>query len=327
VLGIIFRRHNRVLSHSSIAAELYTTYGMKFPATSVKGIIARLVKRNIIKGWQAREGMNQGNHYTFTQELLCPHIKTAPPGTLPGAPASTLPATQAQLKADNTILEQSERINLSNFSGESTSRRLLEALTEDDISFHWPSLAKEGFGTVQIRQFLTRLGQAGLSVQRVLESLRHAEWALTHSCMRDGDGGIVRTPLNWVFKIIAKEGYYPRPEGYISPQEQAERDAEVEAKRRTTAIEARIDAECQAWLLTLSPEDVQSILPNAQVPFGKSARDALLRAHFREHVWPKILVAKQLGQPTPCAHGALSGAGRGLCPSEPREDEGQEPEA
>lgn len=35
----------------------------------------------------------------------------------------------------------------------------------------------------------------------------------------------------------------------------------------------------------------------------------------------------QLGQPTPCAHGALSGAGRGLCPSEPREDESQEPKA
>jgi hypothetical protein len=35
----------------------------------------------------------------------------------------------------------------------------------------------------------------------------------------------------------------------------------------------------------------------------------------------------QLGQPTPCAHGALSGAGQGLCPSEPREDEDKEPEA
>lgn len=36
---------------------------------------------------------------------------------------------------------------------------------------------------------------------------------------------------------------------------------------------------------------------------------------------------QQLGQPTPCAHGALSGAGQGLCPSEPREGEGKEPKA
>ncbi len=35
----------------------------------------------------------------------------------------------------------------------------------------------------------------------------------------------------------------------------------------------------------------------------------------------------QSGQPTPCAHGALSGAVQGLCPLEPREGEDQEPKA
>lgn len=39
--------------------------------------------------------------------------------------------------------------------------------------------------------------------------------------MKDAKGKAVEAPVNWVFRILASQGYYPRPPGYISPDEQA----------------------------------------------------------------------------------------------------------
>lgn len=328
VLGIMLRWQHKVLSHSQLSAELFTTYGMKHPQQSVKEIVARLKRRQFIKGSQTREGMIQGNKYTFFGDRLCDHIRSSCSVPAPSTHAQMPPGMLPDSESHNTILKQLDRDKLTNCSEEKISIGRLEALTESTIAFHWPNVAKLDFGTNQIRQIVERLSQVGASTQRVIEGLTRAEWELSHyGYLRDHHGKTVDKRLGYVFDKLAREGCYPRPEGYVSSQEQAERDAEVEAKRRAAAIEARVDAECQTWLLTLSHEDVQTILPSNQVPIGNSASDALLRSHFRKHVWPEILAAKSFGQPTPCAHGALSGAGRGLCPSEPREGEGKEPKA
>jgi hypothetical protein len=62
--------------------------------------------------------------------------------------------------ASSILEEKTDRKNLSLSSGEDERQkaiRSLEALTEDDIAFHWPELARQGFGTDQIRQILNRL--------------------------------------------------------------------------------------------------------------------------------------------------------------------------
>lgn len=328
VLGIMLRWQHKVLSHSQVSAELFTTYGMKYPQQSVKEIVARLKRRQFINGSQVREGMIQGNKYTFFGDRLCDHIRSSCSASAPGTHAQVPPGMLPESESRNTILKQLDRENLTTFSEEMISIGLLEALTESAIAFHWPNVAKLDFGTYQIRQIIERRAQVGASTQRVLEGLTRAEWEISHyGYLRDHHGKTVDKRLGYVFDKLAREGCYPRPEGYISQEEQAERDAGVEAKRRTAATEARITAECETWILTLSPEDVQTILPSNQIPIGKSARDALLRGHFREHVWPEILAAKLLGQPTPCGHRPLSGAVQGLCPLEPREGEDQEPKA
>jgi hypothetical protein len=78
--------------------------------------------------------------------------------------------------------------------------------------------------------------------ERITQGLTHAEWEFTAGKMRDKSGKPVTSPVNWVFAILAKQGYYPRPQGYISPQEQVELDAVEEAKRLTIARKARLEA-------------------------------------------------------------------------------------
>ncbi len=60
-----------------------------------------------------------------------------------------------------------------------------------------------------------------------MQGLTFAEWELDRQCMKDAKGNAVAAPLNWVFSILATQGYYPRPSGYVSPVEQAERDREM----------------------------------------------------------------------------------------------------
>jgi hypothetical protein len=103
--------------------------------------------------------------------------------------------------------------------------------------------------------------------------------------MRDKSGDTVSSPVSWVFKILAHQGYYPRPAGYCSPQEQAELDAATELKHRTAAYEARQTAEADAWIARLSPEERKAIL-GPQNGAARMPEVTFLRLHFRAEVWP-----------------------------------------
>ena len=64
---------------------------------------------------------------------------------------------------------------------------------------------------------------------RIIQGLTYAEWELAAGKMYDASGKPVSKPVPWVFTILGRQGYYNRPEGYISPEEQAEKDAAQEA--------------------------------------------------------------------------------------------------
>ena len=72
-----------------------------------------------------------------------------------------------------------------------------------------------------------------------MQGLTHAEWELEHGAMRDKSGAPVASPVDWIFTSLSKNGYYRRPAGYVSPQEQAELDAAEEAKRITGALSGK----------------------------------------------------------------------------------------
>jgi len=166
------------------------------------------------------------------------------------------------------------------------SIRKLEALTEDDIAFHWPELARHGFGTHQVRQIIQRLAQVGIMPKQVMQGLIHAEWEVNAGKMRNKNGEPVASPVDWVFSILAKQGYYRRPEGYVSPEEQAAYDAAKEAEQIAAAHTALFTAECSAWIVALSEEKRQSILSERKGQFPMPP-EVLLTQHFRSTIWPK----------------------------------------
>lgn len=196
-----------------------------------------------------------------------------------------------QKVAPSFLTEKTDRKNLSVFSGEKDSGNVilqLESLTEEDVSFHWPNLAKAGFGTCQIRQILARLFQVGIGAENLAQGLTYAEWELEHGTMRDKNGEPVSHPLNWVFSSLARTGYYRRPQGYISPQEQAEIDATEEEERLKKARDARKKSSFEAWRAGLSPQEKNAIVAPGNRAFPMP-EDTALRQHFLHEIWPKIL--------------------------------------
>ena len=133
---------------------------------------------------------------------------------------------------------------------------------------------------------MERLEQKGLPLSNIPHGLDHAEWELEHGLMQDKDGKIVSLPTNWVFQILAKQGYYPRPVGYVSPHEQAELDAIEECKRLAVAQEERLKAECAVWIAGLSP-DARNAIQGVQNGSIRIPGDVVLRNHFRAESWPK----------------------------------------
>ena len=138
------------------------------------------------------------------------------------------------------------------------------------------------------RQILTRLFQVGIGAENLAQGLTYAEWELEHRTMRDKNGEPVTHPLNWVFSSLARTGYYRRPQGYVSPQEQVEIDAAEENERVKKARDARKKSAFEAWCAGLSPEEKNVIIAPGNRAFPMP-EDTALRQHFFHKVWPDIL--------------------------------------
>jgi hypothetical protein len=289
VLGVL-RAHQQVIAYWQIAQLIVSGYGLKTTEGAVRGTLERLFRRGFIVRRRAANGQMQGNRYAFSADP-CPHIRAYAPGMESVVNLNVESAAQSGENAAPSILkEKTDRKNLSISSGEDESRKAVQQLgilTEDDIAFHWPAISRQGFSTDQIRQILQRLSSVNIGAERIIQGLTHAEWELSNDKMRDKSNTPIANPVSWVFKILATQGYYPRPEGYISPQEQAEQDAAEEAKRMQAASETRQTAVCDAWIAGLSPEERASILEpkNNGVRIPESIA---LRLHFRTAIWPKM---------------------------------------
>lgn len=97
--------------------------------------------------------------------------------------------------------------------------------------------------------------------------------------MRDKEGKAVADPCSWVFQSLARQGYYRRPNGYVSPEEQAETDAAAAAKALLQAQKARKDVEFEAWRAGLPPEELAAILAGKTVRYMPD--EQYLRAQCR----------------------------------------------
>ncbi len=251
-----------LIAYWQIAEAIARVYGIGATEGAVRGALERLGRRGFLVRSRGAAGRAQGNRYAFSADP-CPHI-TPPCFMEPGMEASTEPGAASGIKPAPSLREEKrDRRNLSVFSGTRdapTASHRLESLSEEDVAFHWPNLAKAGFGTCQIRQILARLFQVGIGAGTLAQGLTYAEWELEHGTMRDKNGEPVSHPLNGVFSSLARTGYYRRPQGYISPLEQAEIDAAEEDERLKKARDVRKNSAFEAWCAGLSPQEKNAIV-------------------------------------------------------------------
>ncbi len=282
-IGLLRLFGSTITQYAQLALALNQHYSMLRTPGAVRKIVERLTERGFIRHRQMREGTLHGVSFCLIEDRLCPHIQ-AP--VRPGIPPDVLAGEFAAL----SIQEEIDRKNLSISSGNAQgNREKLETLDEEDIAFHWPELTNYGFGTAQIRQIVSRREQVGEDVSHVMQGLTYAEWELAHQCMKDAKGKAVDAPLNWVFRILATQGYYPRPSGYVSPAELAERDRKETLKREQEAREARFAAEAETWAATLTPDEREAVLGSKGSASASIPEAVRLRLHFKAEIWPEML--------------------------------------
>lgn len=284
VLSVLKARHE-VISYWQIARIIQDIFDQRATEGAVRGALGRLYPQGFLIRQRASRAHLKGNRYAFNADP-CRHIMPYTELMQSGVKSAKRENAHSAENGTPSILEEIDRKNTLSISSPEEDRARLEALTEQDIEFHWPKLAGSGFGTHQIRQIIDRLEQKNLPLSNVMPGLEHAEWALEHGLMKDKDGQSVQHPTNWVFQILAKQGYYPRPVGYVSPQEQAELDAAEERKRLAAALEERLQAECAAWIAELPEGERRAIVGDDSGKIRVPAEVAL-RNYFRAEVWPK----------------------------------------
>lgn len=150
--------------------------------------------------------------------------------------------------------------------------------SEDLMALNWPTLVAAGFGPEQVRQVAEALAAAGRDAGQVRAGLDRAEWELAQGAMTDKAGQPVADPAAWVFRSLARTGTYRRPKGYISPEEQAARDAAAEAAAVIEAVRQADAARFAAWKLGLEGEELDAAMRG----FPGGSRDRWLRT-----VWEK----------------------------------------
>ena len=280
----VLRSPHEVLAYWQIAELLKAIYGLEVSEGAVRGAIERLARYKMLVKERSALGHIKGNRYAFKADP-CPHIPSLAKIMESPQHTGTDSHTQLEKNATSSILDKIDRKNLS-ISSNSTDedRERLEALSEEDIAFNWPELAQIGFGTIQIRQIVEVRGKEQDGLKNIVQGLTYADWEFAHHGLRTKKGEEIKSPLNWIFSILLRQGYYPRPAGYISPEEQADLDRTAELVKQQEAREVRLEAEYKEWLANCTIDERKSISSQISLP-----EKAALRRYFVENIWPKIL--------------------------------------
>jgi hypothetical protein len=104
------------------------------------------------------------------------------------------------------------------------------------------------------------------------------------------DRGAIKDPLAHFMAAMRDGKYYPRPQGYESADERAERlklqDEQEKALALERAIEQRFDAVFQQFFLTLNGHRIQLLAPNVS---NYDAQKLIIRKRFRDELWVKAM--------------------------------------
>ncbi len=244
---------------------------------TTRTILRRLAALDFIKFQRQRDGQIQGVSISFNASL-CEQF-TQGHSLSHSLSQPVIKPLSKPLASKKIDLE--EEIHLSK---DEPGERLLR-LSDETFAQHWPDVFAVGFGTDEIRRVVESRRAVGKSNSRLVEGLDHADFELrelreNHGVRLDHKGQPVRNLAKYIFNALCPNGYYSRPKGYVSPAEQAEKDAAEEARRIMEAHKKREEAEFQAWLGDLKPEERNAILRKA--PPGPA--DMTLKIAWRKHV-------------------------------------------
>ena len=146
------------------------------------------------------------------------------------------------------------------------------------MAIQWPNLSRCGFGPDQLAQIRGSLSRVGKPTDRIVQGLDHLEYELANDQLVDKSGQPVADPCSWAFRALAQNGYYRRPKGYVSPEEQAAKDAEEEARAVSLARQKAEQAQFETWKGSLSPEELEE----AMVGHPGGPKEAWLKRIWRE---------------------------------------------
>ena len=255
------RQDDYIISRQEVVNKLNLT------EISVKRYFAEFASLGFFRKETYRRGVCQGVRL-FLVRSLCQRFKaidpTHDPTHVPTPTNAPTPDPIDDPTTSNTIDRKNSFLSISS----------------ENLETNWPQLAASGFGPSQLEQISANLTTLGKPLDRIVQGLDHAEWELEHDLMCDKDGHRVSDPCAWVFRSLARTGYYRRPKGYVSPEEQAALDAQAEAK---AVIEARQRAEAmqfEAWRAELTPEE----LAEAMVGCPGGPREQWLKRYWKIRV-------------------------------------------
>ena len=263
-----------IVSRNSVAKSLHLT------EISVKRYFAEFADLGFYHKETYRRGVCQGLRLFLVRsrcqafKRLDPMLDLTPVGS---REPSHDPTSGHFVGSDPTVDPKTDPTLAPSFNKEERKKDSL-SLSSERIALTWPHLHRAGFGPEQLAQIATSLAELGKAADKVVSGLDHAEWELANGSMRDKDGNTVLDPCSWVFRSLARTGYYRRPKGYVSAEEQAARDAEEEARAVATARQKAEQAAFEAWRDGLAPETLAAAMRG----FPGGPRDAWLKAYWRK---------------------------------------------
>jgi len=251
-----------LLRYFQVNGPHVTNYDLIATETDVpRGTVRRVVEKFATLGMLEKRPWREGNKQGIFFTLL--HGRAPEPSTrIEHANRAPEPSTRTEHTPQSLKIDRLKTLSIS----------------QETVVMTWPHLARAGFGAAQVEQIVDNLDQLGKPTDRIITGLDHAEWELENGKMLDKTGQPVADPCSWAFTALARTGYYRRPKGYVSPEEQAVKDAEAEAKAVVAARQAAEQAQFEAWRDGLSPDELTDALRGH--PGGP--KDAWLKKIWRD---------------------------------------------
>lgn len=277
VLAFLVRTRVEVIKYEELSQALDIPYG------TVRWAVAKLEKDRFLAKRKFRKGRIQGIAVTLS-EAACQDFmrKRMGEGERTGSAPKQHTTQQSnyhttQFTHHHTLKSADKDPLLKRDREEDSVCLKLRSLSEEDLEFHYPNLARTGFGVEQIRQVLERLAKVDKSPARLFESLEHAEFELGQGPLKDKDGEVVGNPCAFVFTALAKTGYYRRPKGFVSAEELAAQEAEEQLAVVLKARERTEAARFEAWKAGLTSAERAAILANRMGPEEQWLKNHYLR--------------------------------------------------